>query len=320
MEQLDEWGVSDAIMNMWVYPKSLVNLQEDYSWGDGMVTKEVESIEPIFQNVARNSVLSGGYTPRNNKLFTYPFNFLYVTNNDGNAATYRYERFGDPTYCNFKLVGAVSPDAGVKMYPINYNGVSHNYDEGIHLGNFPTCAWNQDMYKLWLAQNQNTNIMAYGMAGAKIVGGVVGAVASHGVGIAAGLGAAASGVSDIANLLAQRGDKEIQPQQSRGKTTPSVNVANGFHHFTFVTKSVSIEQAKIIDDYFDKYGYKTNLVKIPNRNVRENWTYTKTIGCKITGNFCVSDQVKIQSIFDNGVTFWKVPNHLGNYDLSNNTL
>lgn len=316
LKLLDDYGKSDGIITMWMYPKELVQLTSDYSWTDGKVTKEVNAITSIYKEVARNTKTSGAYTPRNNKLLTYPFNFLYVTNNSGAAAVYRFERFGDPTACNFRLVGALSPEGQVKLYPLNYNGVQHNFEEGVAMGDFPTCAWNQDTYKLWLAQNQNSQNFAMAMGGLSIAGGfVMGAVNPM-----AGAGAVVGGASTIASILSQRADKEIQPPQARGQHSASVGVANDLHNFTIKWKSVGIEYAKIIDDYFDMYGYKTLRVKVPNTHVRENWTYTKTIGCTISGNFCTEDKTKIESIFDNGVTFWMNGDSIGNYSLSNNTL
>lgn len=320
LAQLDEWGKSDGIISMWMYPADLVTLADGLKWTDGKVCKDVKAVGSLYHDISRNDKTSGAYTPRNRKLLTYPYNFLYATNNSGTAAVYRYERFGDPTACNFRLIGSLSPDASARLYPLNYNGVQHNYEEGLELNGFPTCAWNQDVYKLWLAQNQNQQNLGYAMAGLKIAGGVATAILGGGLTAGAGLGTALSGASDIANMLAQKSDKEIQPPQAKGNTSTSVAYANDFQTFVLKRKSIGIEYARILDDYFDMYGYKTLQVKVPNRHVRENWTYTKTVGCSISGNFCNEDKVKIESIFDKGVTFWVNGDSIGNYALSNNTL
>lgn len=317
LKMLNDAGKSDGIVSMWMYPKNLVTLKEDNTWTDGNVTKEVTSVASIFKDTSRNTKTSGGYEPRNKKLLTYPYNFLYVTNNSGTAATYKYERFGDPSYCNFKVVGAFSPEGAVKMYPLNYNGLSHNYEEGITLGGFPTCAWNQDVYKLWLAQNQHTNNLSMAMAGLTIAGGVGTMIFSGGAGAVAGAGAVLHGASSIASILSQKADKELQPAQARGNHSASVNVVAGFQTFNIQRKSVGIEYARILDEYFDMYGYQTNRVKIPGRNYRENWVYTKTIGCHVSGNLCTEDLRKIESIYDNGITHWMNGDNIGNYSLSN---
>ena len=76
------------------------------------------------------------------------------------------------------------------------------------------------------------------------------------------------------------------------------------------------------------YGYQTNRVKIPNINAREHYTYVKTCGCNIVsgkenendvivGGLPTDDLHKIVSIYDNGITFWKNGNNIGNYSLDN---
>lgn len=318
---LDTYGKSDGIVSMWMYPKNLVVLKTGYEWNDGKVTKEVDGVTGFYQDVKRNTETSGVYTPRNKKLLTYPFNFLYVSNNAGTSAVYKYEHFGDPDEsCNFRCVGALGAEGQVKLYPLNYNGVQHNYEEGLLLGGYPTCAWNQDVYKLWLAQNQNSLNFQGVTAAAKIVAGTIGAIATGGAGAVIGGGLLASGATDIANLLTQRADKEIQPPQAKGQASASINVAYGFQTFTLQRKSLAPEYARIIDDYFDMYGYKTQRVKIPNTHVRQNWTYTKTIGCNISGDFCAEDKTKIESIFNNGVTFWVNGDNIGNYALENGVI
>ena len=320
LSQLDEWGKSDGIIAMWMYPKALVGLTDASTWEDGMVTKEVKAITPFYHTVSRNDKLSGSYIPRNNKLFCYPYNFLYVTNNSGGASVYRYERFNDASECKFKITGSLSADACVKLVPFAYNGDLENYDEGILLSGFPSCAWNQDVYKLWLAQNQHQQSLAIGTAALKIGAGIIGAVATGGIGAVISGSSIVSGAQEIGSILAQRNDKEIQPPQARGQQSSSVNITNNCQTFELHRKSITSEYAKIIDDYFTMYGYKVSCLKIPELKNRENWTYIKTIGCHITGNFCSEDQTKIQSIYNNGVTFWVNGDSIGNYSLDNDTL
>ena len=80
---------------------------------------------------------------------------------------------------------------------------------------------------------------------------------------------------------------------------------------------VQPEIAKTIDDFFTEYGYATKRVKKPNINVRPHWTYTKTIGCNLKGNAPADDLKAIKDIFDNGITFWKNGDEIGNYSLDN---
>lgn len=309
---LESWGYIDGIHAMWMYPKQFVELRD--TWDNGKTFHPVLQFkqgitENLWHPVGMENIFQG-YAPRNNKLYTYPFNMLYVTNNTGTTALFRFERFGGVAAGEspqFIYYGAMSHDASLKVAPVNYNGLLYNYDEGVTSGGYPTCAWDADAYKIWMAQNKNTQTVGMIGGGIGIVSGVVSTILGH------PSGQGVSGAMSIANILAQRKDMQVQPPQSRGSYSASVNVASGYETFSFIYKSVSAEFAKIIDDYFDMYGYKVNRHDIPNKDARQNYTYVKTIGCVVGGNLCNDDRQKISSIFDNGITFWNDGDNIGNY-------
>lgn len=319
LNDLDSWGYSDGVFNIWVYPKNLVKLRPGYEWGSGSKIKMVLSTEPLSFSTARNTKLKDSYIPKNNKLFCYPYNFLYVSNNGGGSATFKYEYFSDPSSIDFKVYGSLSPEGATKIAPSNYHRTAlKNFEEGLSGVPYPCCAWNQDAYKLWLAQNQSSQTVGLIASGASIVGGAV--MIATGAGAVAGAGMIAGGALGIANQLAQKKDMEVQPPQAKGSHSGSLNIANGFQTFTFTKKCVDTPRARIIDDYFSMFGYKTLRVKVPNRNVRESYTYTKTQNCHVSGNLCTDDLRKIQSIYDNGITFWKDGDKIGDYGVSNNCI
>lgn len=82
--------------------------------------------------------------------------------------------------------------------------------------------------------------------------------------------------------------------------------------------SIKAEFAKIIDDYFSMFGYKTNEVKIPNLTGRQNWNYVKTIDCNILGNFPQEDLQEIKDMFNNGLTIWHNTSTFLDYSQNNN--
>lgn len=331
LEELDEAGFTDGIIGMWMYPKALVKLGGENTWTDTDLCKTVGGSVTLGADItpypSGTPTKVNGYTPTNKKLLSYPYNFIYATNNMGNSAVYRFERFADSPA--FKVTGSISPDGTVKMRPSTYNGLplntsdidQSNYDQGITLGGFPSCAWDADVYKMWLAQNQNQHALSNVTSGLKIVGGAL----ATGVGLAtgalpmAGAGAMAmvSGSSQIAGHLAQKSDMEIQPPQSRGSFASNVNITANRHTFSFYHKSISAENARVLDDYFTMYGYKLNRVQAPNIHARPAFTYVKTIGCHIKGNMCTEDIVKVESIFDNGITFWVNGDRVADYSQSN---
>ena len=203
------------------------------------------------------------------------------------------------------------------MYPLNYNGEQHAYEHGLTLGSFPTCAWNQDVYKLWLAQNQNQQDLSMALSVLSVAGGIAGAVATGGAGAMLGLGGAVSGAQNIASILAQRRDMAIQPPQSKGQSSTSINTVAGFQTFTLKTKTLTKEMARIIDDFFTMYGYKINRVQKPNLKARPAFTYIKTVDCHIDTNICAEDAVKIESLFDKGITFWVDGDKVADYTQNN---
>lgn len=316
--ELDTWGYSECIFNIWMYPKSLVQLAPGYTWESTSLLKHVYQTTPIEYAISRNTQLKKSYTPKNKKLLTHPYNFLYVSNNVGGCAVFKYEYFTNPETVTFRISGSISPEGATKLMPTAYKcGFMENVEEGLSGAPYPCCAWNSDTYKLWLAQNQNAQKMGYVSSGVSMVGGVISMATGNVIG---GAGMVVGGMVNIANTIAQKKDMEVQPPQAKGNHSGSVNLANGFPLFTIYRKCIDTERAKIIDDFFTMFGYKTLRVKVPNRKVRESFTYTKTQNCHATGNLCTDDLRKIESIYNNGVTFWVNGDSIGNYTLSNNCL
>lgn len=317
-------GTIDAVVSMWMYPKNLVSVT---SWDNVMNEVTGTSYDDVYLKGLPDikGHLFEGYEPRNNKLYCYPFNFMYVTNNAGDSATYRYERFNTSFPC-FGIAGAVSPESGVKLYPYGYNVGSEyagdsTYEEGISLPSYPTCAWFSDTYKVWLAQTQNTRnsqaTQAYlGLASAA-VGGIASAITLDGEGYAKSLISMADVCAQYQQQMAQKKDMAVQPNQARGLFSGTVNVANGKHTFTVINKCISREYAESIDSYFDHYGYKVNRIGIPKICVRPRYTYVKTVGCTLSGPIGSEDRIKIQSIFDKGVTWWADTDNPCDYTAAN---
>lgn len=330
---LADAGKSEAINAMWMYPKDLLTLESGESWDSATVFKKLTGCQMHAWSTSMPAKLNG-YTPKNNKVRQYPFSFMYVTDNNGSAAVYKYEYFGDSSDMVFNTFGLISPEGVAALYPLNYKGVTHNYDEKIVMSGFPSCAWNSDVYRLWLAQTQNQRSTTNMINGLTIAGGAVMAVGGAMTGnvglVAAGAGSMIHAGSAIAQNVAQKEDKSIMPPQASGTQSGGLNMVAGEQEFTIYHKSVDAYHAKMIDDYFSMFGYACKQVKIPNVTGRETWNYVKTIGSNIKPaylkavddrtvgmSFCTADINKINSIFDKGITFWHVPDSIGDYSLSN---
>lgn len=244
----------------------------------------------------------------------------------GESAVYRYELFEDGPW--FEYRGTLSPDAAVMIYPRKYRSMEADIESGITLQGFPTCAWNQDAYLIWMAQNQNQQSFTMQSANVQAAVGAAQTAAgtvqlfnptsdSEGELLTQGANNMYSAYQTAGSLMAQRRDAQIQPPQSKGAHSASVNSTCQTHTFTVCDMSVTNAQAMRLDSFFDMYGYKVDMVKKPQYNSRPIWNFIKTVGCVVLGDFDANDRRKIASIFDKGITFWHNPAKI--YDYSINT-
>lgn len=121
----------------------------------------------------------------------------------------------------------------------------------------------------------------------------------------------------IFNDLQQQYHYAVAAPHNNGSNTPDYLTSNRIKGFWFYHRTIRREFAEIIDAYFDRFGYACHRIKVPNTCVRNYWTYTKTIGCQVSGNIPADAVTTIQEIFNNGITFWRDPDHFGDYSLNN---
>lgn len=291
----------------------------------------------------------GGYVPRNKKLFTYPYKFLQVENCEGDNATYKYEYFNtlpDATstgYAYFQIMGtSCTPEINIMCTPKDYNGETYAWDEALAMKNFPNVAWNVDMYKAYIAQRDSTlfgkvaaNVLTAGIGAA--VGSSIGAMGSNLINergknranilspVEAGILSTTSGtiqsgvsgltpvVSDVINSMLSGAQPARFANQTRGGSDSNLMVQSRNKNFYFRQKCITKNYAKMIDSFFDMYGYAIKQHGVPNMNARPHWTYVKTLGCSINGQLPSDDAASIEKIFDNGVRFWKNHTEIGKY-------
>lgn len=268
-------------------------------------------------NIEKSLTNVDGYIPKNNKLFTYPYNFLYVTNLDGNSGTYPYEYFGNDTYCTFGLACDMSCNPTAVLYPLNYKNVPANYNEKMTLSHYPQCAYNIDAFKAYLAQVSNI----VDLVSAPVQGAYSGFQSAMSAKVVdpniLGASVVAGAAMGIAQSVAKVYDHATLPPQARGQQAGTAMVAMGLKDFGFMHMSVRAEFAKIIDDYWTKYGYPIKRISVPNLIARPHWTYIQTIGSDLTGSIPAQDMALIKKIFDKGITFWRNGSEVGNYNLDN---
>lgn len=317
LDGLTRCGQIDAVNGLFMAPAICVGtLQNDYSI-------EEKNTPYTYTNTILKQTTLNGYTPRNKKLLTREYNYLLVSNNNGTSSVMNYEDFTNS--CTFKIDLSVTPGCSIRMIPTNYKGVAENDEYGINMGKLPICSYPVDMYTNWLTQN---SINVGGMTitsddinvGSSVFNGILSSVSSVATGnYLSTANSVGNGLANIGNAMITKKQHQLIPPEARGNlNSGDVITSSGKNNFHFYKMSIKQEYAKIIDSYFDMYGYKVNEVKIPNSNHRENYWFTKTIDCNIVGNLPQNDILKIKSIYNNGITFWKNASNIKNYNVSNN--
>lgn len=284
----------------------------NHKWSEIFGSGDTNNYKPTSLN---------GYTPKNKKLLTYPYCYLLGSNNSGGSAIYKYELFNNPTnnLIDFDIKSAITPGMSIRLVPLYYNGVDENNEEGLNLGKFPICSWNTDVFTNWLTQNGVNIGISLASSALQIAGGAGAALTGAG----AGLGASQmlSGVLGVSNSLGQIYQHSLQPAQAEGNiNSGDVTFASSNLTFTLYQMSIKSEYARVIDEYFNMYGYKVNRVKTPNITGRRNWNYVKTIDCNFTGNIPQDDMLLIKTLFNNGITLWHNPATFLDYSQNNDII
>lgn len=284
---------SDAIVSVFYLPKTLL----------------VQAATPKIETYAvPDSFFEhdfDGYVPNNEKVFCYPYNFLYVTDGAGHSAEYKFEKFVDYK-ASFTLWCPVTTNTHAMLMPRQYHvpqtggsGDFYCLDYLFKSGSFPQLTYNVDTWKRWVASSA--------------VPTAIGAVAGIGQSVFSG-NIAGGLLGTISQTVSQVYQHAIQPNEIHGSTGGEVELAAvrqfGIHMYL---KQITAGYARVVDNFYDMFGYKSNTLHKPNVNVRPHWTYVKTQGCNLTASMPADAARKVCQIFDNGITFWNTLAEVGQY-------
>lgn len=323
---------SDAIINLYMVPSCCVNYGEPsgYSQINGY------NLYPIYNfwesdtfTLQQPQVLAGNFSPKNNKLLTWPYSYFYLTNKAGESVEYHYEDFpiqnvegNTARTMNYKKAIVPSTSIAAKLYFTNYKSYEESsaygtklYSYGLNYAKVPVCAWTTDYFTNWLTQN-GVNV-AVGL-GAGVLSAGLGMATMNPVAIAGG---AISIGTTIANTLGEIHKADTVPPQAKGDiNTGDFTYCFQRNSISFYEMSIRPEYASIIDNYFSAYGYKVNTIKLPNITGRRNWNYIKTVGCYIEAHIPQDDLSEIKQMFNHGVTLWHNPATFADYSQNNDII
>lgn len=306
----------ESLVGLKMYPTAFIG---SYGGDDQPKIIAYDDVQKPYSTIA-------GYTPKNNKLFCYPYNLLVVYNCEGETATYKYEYFNSlppedsstSITCYFSIDGIVNAECEISCIPRNYKGQQSNLTERLTMRQFPNCAIGVDAYKAYIAQTESN--LPLNIANT-VTGIAAGALTGNPAMMAASAAAGASGlVKDVATLAFDAlggAPTPIMPDQIKGAQSVNLLVGERIKDFYFYQMCVTRNYAEMIDDYFTAFGYAIREIIQPSMAARQRFTYLKTAGCNVHGSIPAEDARKIESIIDSGTRFWRNHADIGNYSGSN---
>ena len=322
LEAMDLDGKGEAVNSIFLVPIEMcpnpdwhtITYDEDITFKASYIpSSSVATILLSKDDFVIPTKLGNNYVPKNNKLFTYPYSYMILTNNVGSDTIFRYEDFAN-RQPSFAVIGSLTPGCSIKCIPRNYKN-SDDYGNsfrafnfGVVAGKLPVCSWASDVYTNWLTQN-GVNIALQG--GQSILQAATGLITGN-------LGTAASGLMGVAGLMAEKYKHSLIPDQVKGNTNSGdvVFSANRLK-FSIYYMSCRDENAKCIDDYFTMFGYQVNRVGTPHLHVRTYYDYIKTIDVNIEGDVPETDLEEIRKMFNNGIRFWHNTSYYLNFSVNN---
>lgn len=326
---INQDGQGDKILTIFAIPKLAIQdfITPAYQYD---ILDENFKQNPIIKTLQSTPTTIDGYTPRNQKLRTYPYVYLGFNPPNGSSNIYRYEDFNEGLP-QFKIISEINPNPEVIFIPQNYRGESgDSLSDKCSLNGYPTISYKNDVFNSWLAKNSEIisidmkqREFNYEVGQISNVGGLItNALSGNGSGL---LNSATSLVSDYQNydFAIQRQMAQIEAQKllpDQATLSSSNSTLLGYEMIgknIFTRYNIKKQFAQRIDKFFDMFGYLTNTLKIPNINNRPNWNYIKTIGLNVEGNIPQEDLQAIKNIFDNGVTLWHNSNTFLDYSQNN---
>ena len=262
----------------------------------------------------------GDYTPRNKKLYSYPYCYISLGNGDGENVLLYPQVFKTPDEVSeyqptFRIVKVYGIPPAICCYPLEYAssgsaGLYPNLSYGISGGSIPPCNWVGNYYENWWAQNGVSMAVSSLFS---VASGVVSGVSGSPTGVLNAVGGLAG------NFVKDWQASKVSPPLNGKPINGNLNMGYNRYGFDAKLSMILSSEAQHIDEYFDMFGYATNKLKVPNMEGRESWNYVKTNNVIIKGSLPVDAMNRIKAMFNNGIRFWH-GDFVGDYSRSNRPL
>lgn len=315
----------NGILGMYLIPR-LAYTGDDWDTVHPWLAPDVSTnLPPVYsQVVLKPSVTDtlGGYLPKNNKLYTYPFCFFRLNNSLGSSNDYRYEFFTTDN-ATFRLSSSgVTPDQSVYCTPENYRGFSLDWDSSLIYDTYPATSFISSEYNDYIGNNSN-----------RLLAGQLSRIVSAVTSLATVPANPEGAITSLAGIFTNGMTEYAMLKDLQGQTSTIGGTASGYFNLLFAQNffigyrvTVNATVAKQYDDFFTMFGYTVNALKVPQfaqSQRRKSYNYCKTknacvrsLGANSLGvpDTAIKD---IQSALDGGLCLWENLSNVGNYSVDN---
>lgn len=272
-----------------------------------------------FVNINRMTT-PHGYEPRNNKVLSSAFQKISVVSPDGASFTFTHKELGNgsgsPTarLRVTRFAEGMTPEIQVAL--VNYNNTGSdsagNKIMRCDFSSFPVFPFKSDIWaEFWSKKGTTWAVNTAASAGA----GAISGLASGAGAVGAAAGAIAGAALNIFSTLYQ---VSREAPTVNGSTSPVIDYLENGLSFNILQYAPTLEQLRLLDYFFDRYGYAVNKCTSPQLNARPYYTYIKTRNSNVTGQMPGKARDVINRAFNNGVTFWTTAGNICDWSVDNN--
>lgn len=244
-----------------------------------------EGNKVTITNAAAFPATIDGYTPKNNKLFNYPFVRSLILSSGGDSIEIKPEKCQN-NEVKYRLEKVVFPIAQFVLTLDGYDRLSADDQKAnrIIMTGFPEVIWSSDNYRAWLARNKPSKDLAREQIAANVTAGL-GALRINSAANALNPASAALTVGSLAissfmaaeSQRAQDESAQIQSNTIHRGGNLGIDVTNNKFGFIVLIQTIDARRASLIDNYFNAFGYAINKVTY-FRPHRARFDYVETRG------------------------------------------
>lgn len=320
--------ISKGIIGLTVLPKQMLNNAtiNTVRMGDGStVIGRLSNNFPSSRKVADVGVFDpfAQREPEFVKFYGFPYSYIEVTCFNGSILKV-YPQYTKGGKLTIRCDTVISSAPEMKYYFSDYLG--DMYDRSITLADFPEMPVQDSSY---LMVNNRRQAVADGVGELatraynnfeRASDGLLGAMAGTVQPITDVINRYVpqkfklmDGMSDVAMTLMNVVNPDVGcPTLANQRGGSTFNYAQGKMGVWVKWKMIGKPYRDMIRDFWNRYGYQVNRIKVPATDTMSRFNYIKTKGCLIDGQIDSTHYDQIVSIYNNGVTIWHDAD-IGNY-------